>query len=296
MLRNLKKMSRLIPRALRYRLGRALYMDARGDVPNEMATNGELFLQRCVIDGWSHGRQSGNRLVVFDAGANRGDWTAHLLACCTQAKPPKPDVVVVAFEPDPTAAAYLRKRFAGDSRVRIEQVGLSSKSESVKFYSSGPALGTNSLYATDGHYECIIEVTTERLADYCARHDIRRIDLVKCDTEGHDYEVILGALDLLSASGIPIFQFEYNYRWVFARRFLRDVFDLITGLPYKLGKLQPNHVIVYDHWHFELERYFEGNYVLLHERAMQSVPVRRAAWDKSNAMRVARREEETRLR
>ena len=32
-----------------YRLGRALYMRARGDVANNMVTNGELMIQRCVI-------------------------------------------------------------------------------------------------------------------------------------------------------------------------------------------------------------------------------------------------------
>src|SRR3546814_1156531 len=62
-----------------YRLGRALYKQARGDHPNDMATNGEVFVQECVANAWKQGRLGDQKLVVFDVGANVGDWSATML-------------------------------------------------------------------------------------------------------------------------------------------------------------------------------------------------------------------------
>lgn len=44
---------------------------------------------------------------------------------------------------------------------------------------------------------------------------------------------------------------------------MRDVFQLIEGTDYRLGKLARNRVNFYKEWHFEMDRYFESNYVLV---------------------------------
>ncbi|HEX6912929.1 MAG TPA: hypothetical protein VF142_21145 [Longimicrobium sp.] len=67
-------------------------------------------------------------------------------------------------------------------------------------------------------------------------------------------------------------QFEYNHRWVYARHFLKDVFDLMRGMPYAVGKLTPAGVELYDDWHFELERFFENNFLVLHRTLVDRVP------------------------
>jgi hypothetical protein len=40
----------LIGRRATYRIGRALYQNARGDTANDMVSNGELLVQNCVVD------------------------------------------------------------------------------------------------------------------------------------------------------------------------------------------------------------------------------------------------------
>jgi FkbM family methyltransferase len=168
-------------------------MDARGDLPNDMATNGELFLQCCVVASWLRHSDSGSRFVAFDVGANRGDWVEHLLAQFRR-NVVNADVMVVAFEPDPVAAVHLKERFAHESRITFEQIALSSSSGIAEFHISGPGSGTNSLHAPDKRHGDDMDVPTDTLDGYCKRHDIHRIDLVKCDTEGNDCEVIRAAL------------------------------------------------------------------------------------------------------
>lgn len=283
----MRGISSVIPRSFRWRIGRAIYMDARGDIPNDMKTNGELLLQRCVVNAWMNKKYSRSRFIAIDVGANRGEWIAHLLGLMPD-DAGESGVSVAAFEPEPTTAELLRRRFKTDSRVMIEELALTSLSGQSTLYVTGPVLGTNSLHPTDQH-QYAIDVSTETLSDYCKRHAINNIDVVKCDTEGNDCEVIRGASDMLASEAISVFQFEYNYRWVFARRFLKDVFDTIAGLPYRLAKLQSDHLIVFDKWHFELDRYFEGNYVLIHERAIEWMPTRIAKWDASNTARIFRK-------
>lgn len=72
----LKLMFSLIGRRTTYRIGRILYQEARGDVANDMASNGEMLVQNRVVDAWKNGSLSGQRLVVFDVGANVGDWSS----------------------------------------------------------------------------------------------------------------------------------------------------------------------------------------------------------------------------
>lgn len=60
----------------------------------------------------------------------------------------------------------------------------------------------------------------------------------------------------------------------------------IEELPYKLAKLQSDHILIFNDWHPELERYFEGNYVLVHETALNWFPMKNASFDRYNTMSV----------
>jgi hypothetical protein len=127
-----------------------------------------------------------------------------------------------------------------------------------------------------------VSVPLTTLDLYCADAGIDRIHIVKCDTEGHDLSVLRGASGMLASGRIDVFQFEYNHRWIAARAFLKDVFDLIGGLPYRLGRVMPSGVELFDSWHPELERYWQSNYVLVHERAYPWLKVAQGTFDKSN--------------
>src|SRR5205814_1103726 len=95
---------------------------------------------------------------------------------------------------------------------------------------------------------------------------------LKIDTEGNDLEVLHGAKGLLQAGGIEMLQFEYNHRWITARRFLLDVFELLTPLGYRLGKVTGSGIEFYAKWDFELESFREGNYLAVKDRYVGDFP------------------------
>ena len=264
-------------------------MHARGDISNDMTKNGEMLIQSGVLAACQKDLDKDTRFVVFDVGANIGEWSAAMLGQL-KGLAIEERVSLFAFEPVPATAATLRRNLSPDQPgLHIEEVAFSSASGTAVIYVAGSEAnaGTNSLYddPSSGQKKALtIKLTC--VSEFCEARGIRHIHLLKCDTEGHDMEVIRGALRLLQEGRISVLQFEYNHRWAFSRNFLRDVFVAIEHLPYKVAKLQSDHVLVFEKWHPELDRFFEGNYALIHRDATSWFPSKSGRFDEFNTVAI----------
>lgn len=221
-----------------------------------MQVNGERDLQFAVLRSGRH------PLTVIDVGANVGEWTAMLLDAAAQCDRP---VRSFAFEASSFTAARLRSTLERFHSVTVENLALSDREGELELYLVGDGAGTNSVHRSS-HTAPVtgterIRATTLDL--YCAERGIERIDLLKVDTEGNDLFVLRGAQRLLADQRIEIAQFEYNQRWIAPRAFLRDVFEFVEPLGYRVGKVTPAGVEMYRAWHPELETFREGNYVAI---------------------------------
>lgn len=226
--------------------------EVRRDTSNDMTTNGEAFLQAVVL---KHARAGG---LVLDVGANIGKWTESLLETAGELGVSPP---VHCFEACSATLQTLRAAIGPRPGVEFHHAALSSHSGTLELHVVGDDVGINSLYAPRANAvrrtEKVVALTVDQfLADRDAN-----VALLKIDTEGHDAEVLIGAKQSLQAGRIAVVQFEYNHRWIDARHYLRDVFDMLpTG--YALGKLTAGAVEWYPDWHPELESFREGNYVI----------------------------------
>jgi FkbM family methyltransferase len=224
---------------------------------------------------------------VVDIGANRGEWTAALLDAAAPDRLAPDRLRIDAFEPVPGTAAMFREsigKHAGGGCVRLHELAMSSQEGRAQIAVYAEGAGTNTLhFAQEGRtHETRVEIALQTLAAFCVAEGLAHIHLAKCDTEGHDLSVLQGARPLLEAGRIDIIQFEYNHRWVFARAFLKDVFDLIEGLDYTLVRVDPDGFPVFDHWHPELDRFFQSNYALVNDRALAWLPLFHGTFDISN--------------
>jgi FkbM family methyltransferase len=277
---------KLLGRRTAYRLGRALYLYARGDIPNDMTSNGEVLVQRGVLAAWK--KESGQSLVIFDVGANVGSWSASLLRQAYELGITD-QVNLFAFEPVPATARTLRRNLTQRySLLKIEELGLSAITGKAKIYVSGENAGTNSLSDDSLTEKRELEISLTSVVDYCAARNVHHVHLLKSDTEGHDMEVIRGAMPLLREERISCLQFEYNHRWVFSRNFIKDVFMAVESeaLPYKIVKLQSDRILVFGEWHPELDKFFEGNYALIHKDSLAWFPSRAANFDRFNTLSI----------
>ncbi|MEY2411394.1 MAG: hypothetical protein QOF48_4064, partial [Verrucomicrobiota bacterium] len=258
----------LLGRERLVRFARFLANESRLDATNEMSENGEATVQSVILNRV----REGSPVIVFDVGANVGLWTRSLIAANLH----HAALQVHVFEPCPgtrqTLAANLRA-WGLENQVRVNACALSSTSGEASFYSLGDNMGRNSLHPLDdGTVQHVERVTAETLDRYCAHAGITQIDLLKIDTEGHDLEVIQGARNLLHEGRINALQFEYNHRWVVARHFLRDAFEFLTPLGYRLGKVTPRGIEFYPGWDIELESFREANFLAVKQDLVSAFP------------------------
>jgi FkbM family methyltransferase len=243
------------------RLSRFLWRRARLDYANDFEVNGE----RLVLESLAE-RTRSEKLQVFDVGANVGEWSK-LLVNLLQERHANPDAVELhLFEPAPAAAQELREWIdASDvlGKTVVNEVAVANEPGKAELSIKSPTAGTNSLQVEmpdDVQEKVDVKVTT--IDKYCQKRGIQKIDFLKIDTEGNDFNVLLGAREMLENETIGTTQFEYNWRWINFRHCLRDVFDLVKPTDYSLGKITPRGVEVYEKWDYELENFFEGNFLI----------------------------------
>jgi FkbM family methyltransferase len=260
---------RTVVRTARYVLSRA-----RLDYPNDLSTNGEPALQRWIL----RFSQPGEQVHVADVGANVGRWSESMLAAASKAGRAT-DLWLHAFEPDSRAFAQLAEALNGRP-ASLRQVALSNSQGTLPFYVVVPAAGTNSLYPVPEANPVAQEsVVTTTLDSYAEQSGVARFALVKIDAEGHDLAVLRGARTLLAEHRIAVAQFEYNHRWILGRFYLRDAFDFLLALGYRVGKLTPRGVEFYPRWDADLETFVEGNYLACDPEVAAKLPA--VTWWKS---------------
>jgi FkbM family methyltransferase len=244
------------------RMGRFLTNVARLDGANDIRTNGELLVQDVVLSHYPGDRE----LIVFDVGANVGDWSIQLLNARERGKPR--NGALHAFEPVSSTMQIFRQNVSDTSgrnpgwNILPVQKALSDKPGTSFIAVIDEGCGTNSIIPDSRQAVKRtekIELTT--VDDYCQANHISEIGLLKVDAEGHDLFVLHGARRFLETKGIHVIQFEYNHRWVWSHTTLFDVFEYAKAVGYRVGKVTAHAIEFYERWDEELEKYVEGNYL-----------------------------------
>lgn len=163
--------------------------------------------------------------LCFDVGANHGDRTAVFVALGAR---------VIAFDPQPSSVQRLQKRFAGNSRVVIEAVGLADKAGTLELMICEDA----TVLSTFSH-----DWQTERFKDYAWNSRVNvpvvtldqmigrygRPDFCKIDVEGFEVEVIHG----LSVA-LPLLSFEYTIEFVERAAQVIEHLDTLANYEYAM--------------------------------------------------------------
>jgi FkbM family methyltransferase len=239
---------RVVGRVRLAKLIRLVDNEVRLDGENDIAFNGEGIVQQIARRSVAP--------VVLDVGAHYGEWSDRLLGL------PGNKPVLHAFEP--SAYSAVRARETIGSRGTVHQLALSDRPGTGALLIVHEGAGSNSVVPfTDRERPSgrVEQITLSTVDDFCTDHHVAAVTLLKIDAEGHDLAVIRGAAGMLQSRAIEFIQFEYNLRWIDARVFLLDAFQLLQRYGYRLGKVTPRGIEIHDRWHHELERFVECNYL-----------------------------------
>ncbi len=131
-------------------------------------------------------------LSVLDIGAHVGSFTVAFAQRYTSAN-------ISSYEPSPQGAAYLRSNIAAnrlDERVQICEAAVASEPGSVRLYSNGDASCESSVIRSSdlsGESEPLTIVECSAVSFEAAMRGAGRVDLVKIDCEGAEYDIILNS-------------------------------------------------------------------------------------------------------
>lgn len=193
-------------------------------VGGEIETSGELG----VLDFIKNKLDSTKKSVMFDVGANVGDYTKQLLNFFNNE-----NVEIHSFEPSAHTFQTLTENI-GNKNVILNNAGLSDKKNEAVLYYDKENSGIASLYDRQLDYigaqlskQEVVKLIT--LDEYCTDNSIERIDFLKMDVEGNELNVLKGAAKMLEKKGIKAMQFEFGGANLDSRTYFRDFWNLLNG-------------------------------------------------------------------
>ncbi len=170
-----------------------------------------------------------NKEIKFsiDVGANIGNYTKLLLL--------ETDSTIFSFEPLPKAFGKLKtikEKFS--DRLKIFNIALGDKNTNLEInYGDETSEKASFLKNLEGlsfvgdynKHSMLIEV--KKLDDYEEILPVKNIDLIKIDTEGYEYEVLVGAQKILSKYKPKFIQIEFNWHQMIKKQTLYSFSKLI---------------------------------------------------------------------
>ncbi len=116
--------------------------------------------------------------VVVDVGAQIGCFSLKMAPRCER---------LLSFEPVPANFELLQKNLKQYSHAELFPCALLNRKEKLKIYLSHSNTGGHSAFDTSSHF---IETESLRLPELLVQRGIEKIDFLKIDCEGSEYEVI----------------------------------------------------------------------------------------------------------
>jgi FkbM family methyltransferase len=177
--------------------------------------------------------------VIVDVGANDGGYSELMRSKFPKAK-------IFALEPHPEAFKKLNSK----KGIITFNFGLSDRKGTFYLWDFAdkslrdkhPVAALSSVYKEvftklykKNCRKVRIKLTT--LDEFANTERIKEIDLLKIDTEGSEFKVLLGGGKLIRSGDVKIIQFEFNEMNIASRVFFKDFYDLLSD--YDLFRLMP---------------------------------------------------------
>lgn len=222
---------------------------------------------KCAADVIASASKSASP-VIFDVGANNGDWSADI-------KSLYPDAFIYMFEPQPDCQQRIKERNLANTVLL--PVAVDSKKGVVKIFTDGQTSGLASVHQRkDSYFKDVvfstIDVASLTIDEVIESNGIKQVDFMKMDIEGHEFEALKGAHQSLCDGKIKALSFEFGSGNINSRTYFRDFWDLLHPMGYDFFRILPSSRLMPIVEYYEDCEYFRGvsNYIAVLNRGRSS--------------------------
>lgn len=182
--------------------------------------------------------------TIIDVGANVGNYATEVLTYNNK-------VNLFAFEPHPKTFKTLSDKAKKIGFTAINK-GCADTIGKLNFYDYADNDGSEHATLLEGVFVDLynnktvvheVEVTT--LDQFIKETELERIDLLKIDTEGFEYNVMLGMKNSLAENKIKAIHFEFNSMNIISKVFMKDFIKLLPQ--YSFFRVLPNGLLKIEH-------------------------------------------------
>jgi FkbM family methyltransferase len=182
-----------------------------------------------------------NQIIIFDVGANIGEYTQELLSVF------KEKALIYSFEPQKRTYKILSTQFSNSFQVKALNLGFSNHEGEQKLFSNNSYTGLSSLYNRRlDHFSIQLDnsemIKLETIDNFCIKNNINHINFLKLDIEGHELRALEGCANLMEQKHIDFIQFEFGGSNIDSRSFFQDFYYLLIK-NYKIYRILKNGIL-----------------------------------------------------
>lgn len=200
-----------------------------------------------------------NPQIIIDAGANLGDYSMWTKQYC-------PNTKIYSLEPVKKTYDLLLNNVQKFNNIIPLQKGLYKENckKNINLYSSNEHSSIYKAERLSNDIEGVVEIELIKGDDFLKTYNIVKIDLLKLDLEGAEYDALLGFEKSLKANKINLIQFEYGFINITTKKLLIDFYDLFESFGYRVGKIFPKNV-EFRKYEFKHEDFIGPNFIAVNK-------------------------------
>ena len=158
--------------------------------------------------------------IIFDVGSNVGDWTSSVLNFLYKKK-----LMIYLIEPSTESFKQLNNKFSENKNISIHKIGFNDIPRTLEISYDYPTEGSSGVFNSGKFKE---EISTTTLDDFCIQNKIEKIDFIKMDVQGLEFNILKGAINLINSNKLSVIQFEIDAPSIDNRVFFKDFWDLLS--------------------------------------------------------------------
>ncbi len=207
--------------------------------------------------------------IIFDIGANIGEYS---LMLSKKAESKNIKIELHLFEPTKKCFEEINSKFSDKSNFYLNNFGCSDTECSAPIFYDKEKSGLASLYQRNLDYYDIKmddfeEIILKRLDKYIDNKNIKHINFIKIDIEGHELKALGGLGKYLSNDFIDFIQFEYGGANLDSHTSLMEIYKLLKDSGFVIAKVMPNGLEIRDYSPY-MENFMYSNYMAISRKVL----------------------------